>query len=300
MTRRSVTGPRVDWCNPSILEMNGLLVDYRRKRARADAHFQAIEQVIEQFTEREPDLVPGRFDTDRRQYVFEWPRPLPDPGLALIVGDCVYNLRASLDYLMTALVRATGNEESHTTAFPIYDVPITTVPFTAVRDGWEADPNRTLARMLKGTPPETKAFLQQLQPFDGAPGMDPDDHPLAMLKGLSNRDKHRRLNLVASRISITFTDVGGKPIFDTPTPHGSVSIPEGTESDTQIVLLRLGPESSESETEVYLGALYDVAFEEDRPFLRASVIDTLTIIREFIDRRVVPTITLLLGSWSSR
>jgi hypothetical protein len=273
--------------------MNDVLADYRRKRARVDFHFESIEEAVKQFAEREADLVPGKFNRDRRQYVFEWPRPHLEPGVALMVGDCVYNLRASLDYLVTALVRSRGNEEDYNTAFPIY-VPRAGGSWLDVPDRWQEDSSGDLGRKLRGTPPETKNLLEMLQPFHGVPASDPDEHPLTMLSALGNTDKHRRLNLVASRVDITFLDADGKALFVQPPPHGSISVPEGSTSNTQIVTLRVP--SDKREADVYLRPAYEITFDESGPPFHRSVIEALRGIREFIDGQVARTVRLLLGA----
>lgn len=273
--------------------MTDVLTDYRRKRRWADRYFKSVEEAVQQFAKREPDLVPGEFDVGRSQYLFEFPRKLPEPTLALFLGDCVYNLRACLDYLMTALVRASGNQESYGTEFPIYDIP-EMGNWQAVVTAWRDDPNGNIARKIRGSPPATKANIEKLQPFYGVPYVDPADHPLAFLKALSNRDKHRRLNVLVNRVNITFTDASGKPLFDGPEPHGSVSIPETSESDTQIVALTLSPDSPQTKMEMYLRSSYDVVFDEDGPIFDRRVIDTLTRIRKFVDTRVLPTMTGLI------
>lgn len=275
--------------------MSGLLEDYRRKRGRANKHLQEIERAVHAYAEADDIIVGGKFHDSLGKHVFEVPLRKPNPEMALMIGDCVYDLRASLDYLVTAWVRAAGNAESSSTEFPIYSVPMTR-PVHDVEEArarWSTDPDGLLARKLHGTPPETKTLLERLQPFFGAPALDPSNHPLALLKALSNRDKHRRLNLIGIRVGVTFTDPDGNPLFDQPSPHGSMNVSESRIGDVQMILL--GGLQKEREG-VHVKASQDVAFDEDDPIYTGSVVETLKEICRYIDNDVALTSALIVGS----
>lgn len=275
--------------------MTDLLADYERKRARAETHFQTVNEAVRQFTEREIQLIPGRYDVDAAQYIFEFPTVPQDPNLALVVGDCIYNLRASLDYLISSLVLSTGEQDISRTEFPIYS--FYTLPKNVHWDAWASwwETSDTVAKKIAGTPPKTRAILKQLQPLNGVPAVDPNDHPLTFLQELSNRDKHRRLNLVATRIGITFTDSLGNPKFPGPLPHGSMNVAEPSNSHTQRVTFLSKPDD---EMEMYLRPAYDIVFDESRPPFKRSVIETLASIRALIDARILPAIKSLLPNSS--
>jgi hypothetical protein len=270
------------------------LSDYLRKRARAQTHLDAIDQAIKTFTKREPDLVPGKLNVDGDQYVFEFPRVYPDPGLAPIIGDFVYDMRACLDYLITALCRRAGNDATDSTEFPIYSgakLPKKVASILDLPIWWDNDPDGAIAKKIRGAPPNTKAVLKPLQPFYGVPAVDPDDHPLAHLQALSNRDKHRSPNLLANRVAMTFTDSEGNPVFDQPAPHGTARVSEASEGDTQVLILNGYPEPH---VDVYLRTAYDIRFDDMGPASNLSVMDTLTRISKYINGRVVPTVARLL------
>src|SRR5919198_823478 len=100
-----------------------LLRDYERKRARAMHHFNVLREAVEGTVNAQREPVRGEFQRDPGQYVFEMPLELIGQDCAVILGEFVYNTRASLDYLITALVRSTGKKENSSNQFPIYDVP---------------------------------------------------------------------------------------------------------------------------------------------------------------------------------
>jgi hypothetical protein len=264
--------------------MSDLLRDYERKRGRAMLHFNVLRESLEAFTNIDREPVRGKPDRDASKYVFEVPLEPVDPDWVLIVGEFVYNTRASLDYLITALVRSTGKEEKRSNQFPIYGLDVRGVPWQDLHQWW--DTSGKVSGQLKDTPSETKAALKELQPFYGVPATDPTRHPLFALNLMSNRDKHRRLNLLAYAARFQFIDALGKPIFDGPPADGR--IPDTYKGGTYTVSL-----ARHADVDMYLLPTYDVALHE-APELIGNLIETLAGINEFIDSRVLPAVAALL------
>jgi hypothetical protein len=264
----------------------GALREYERKRQRAMFHFEALRESVRAFTARDRDAVQGAFDTEARQYVFEVPLERHPPDWALILGDYAYNARVSLDYLIAALIRSSGGGEHRTSEFPIYGID--RVGWADIDQWWETDPDRRIKRQLRGTPDGTKAALKQLQPFYGVPRVNPMQHPLFLLRELSNRDKHRRLNLLVRRASIKFVDAGGKPIYEGPAPTARIT--DHDRGDTYTVSLAV---KEELDTDVFILPTYDLVLNEP-PELIGDLVQTLAEIKDFIDRRVLPVVTALL------
>ena len=118
---------------------------------------------------------------------------------------------------------------------------------------------------------------------------DPFRHPLWALRLINNTDKHRRLNLLARRATMEFVDADRKPIFDTsPLP---ARIAERQEGDTYTVTFAIRPDYAK--VDMYLLTTHKVAFDEP-PELISDLVETITGINEFIDRRVLSTIKRLL------
>jgi hypothetical protein len=126
---------------------HALLQDYERKRARAMHHSDALRESVERFSNIDREPVPGEFDTDASRYVFRAPLGPIDPDWTLLLGEFVYDIRASLNYLITALVRSTGKEEDEVNEFPIWGID--RKDWKTINERWETD--KKLARQLNGT-----------------------------------------------------------------------------------------------------------------------------------------------------
>jgi hypothetical protein len=265
-----------------------ILADYKQKRARADSHFEILRASVNQFRDAQPVSVEGSYDSGLRAFLFEHPLPQIDPELALVIGDCVFNLRASLDYLMSALRITTGRAESNKTQFPIYGLD-SSLPWVNFEAEWET--HGGVAKQLDGTPDEAKDFLKLLQPIYGAPMNDPDSHPLAHLQAINNTDKHRRLNRLACRVDVTFLDDSGVSMFGG-SPHGTLKIQQDNMADAHIVRLN----TDRTDRRIFLRASCDVVFDEGPPLIHAPVLETLVGIRSFIDDEIMRAYRLIRGA----
>lgn len=151
----------------------------------ANHHFQLLNLAIAEYLKVNPCKFVAKphisTDEDGRRWVmgtFEAVEPIPEP-LALILGDCLSNLRSTLDYLVWELVRSNGKEASVSNAFPV----------AHTLDAYEEEINRG---RLKGVDPAAVALIQSVQPYHlSVPG----DTFLSVLNKLTNINKHRRLLL---------------------------------------------------------------------------------------------------------
>ena len=111
--------------------------------------------------------------------------PGSDP-LGLVAGDCIHNLRASLDLLAYALLEANyrvkGDSVSERIAklseFPIFN-----------------DAKRYFKKrhgLIGGLADSAQEAIDELQPFQTSN----EDHPLWLLRSLDNINKHRLLNVI--------------------------------------------------------------------------------------------------------
>jgi hypothetical protein len=265
------------------------LTDYELKRGRAVLHLNALRDGVQRITKNKLDPIKGELQPNGLEYEFRFPPERFDPDWQLLIGEFAYNMRASLDYLVTALVRSTGEEVNNRNEFPIHMPPFGNVTWSNVSQWW--DVSAKVGRQLENTPPGTRAALKQLQPFDGPPMTNPFGHPLKALYELNNRDKHRSLNLIARAARFEFVDASGKPVFGG-VPYFHRSPPsEGNEGHTSDVLLTVP--AGQPEMDVYLLATQEVAFHQP-PELIGEVVQTLTGVQQFIDSRVVPTVRSLL------
>lgn len=102
--------------------------------------------------------------------------------VALILGDCLNNLRSSLDYLIWELVLASHSQPGKQNMFPVCQ---------KLETFKEAKRSR-----LAGLSEEMIAEVEFLQPYNGG---DYRERPLWLLDELNNIHKHRRLLLIKLR-----------------------------------------------------------------------------------------------------
>jgi hypothetical protein len=102
--------------------MNDLLRDYELKWGRTVHHANVLRESIKGFTDIDREPVRGEFKPDASQHVFHVPLERINTDWSLRLGEFVYDARACLNYLVTALVRSTGEVEDKGNEFPIYGV----------------------------------------------------------------------------------------------------------------------------------------------------------------------------------
>ncbi len=269
-----------------------LLREYRLKRQRGIAHLEHLRAAVQEATGPGPQTVAGDYEAGRRCYRFQVPLAPIDPDWTLVLGDAVHNLRAALDYLISALVTSTGGEVTRRNEFPIFGISTRRESpsyWGKINDRWEADARGEIKRKLAGAPPGTKERLKPLQPFYGTPRTDPFRHPLHQLQDLSNRDKHRRLNLLSRVASdVQFVDSAGKSIYPGP-PH-RIRIPDAGDGRSLTVTLNVQEPRSEG---IFVHARTTIGLNEP-PELTGEVVETLGTIAEYIETKVEPTVRQLI------
>lgn len=122
----------------------------------------------------------------------------PPPHLGVIVGDFLHNLRCVLDHLVWQLVLLNGERPTRANKSPIVDTP---ERFAEVADG-----------SLRGVAEKHRELVEIFQPYR-VDGGNPAEHHLAVLRELSNIDKHRFVHSVvaigdANTRRVTFTEFG--------------------------------------------------------------------------------------------
>lgn len=265
------------------------LGDFYSKRKRAQVHFEALREKV-QTSNAKTDTNVGVYNHDRHQYLFHCRVRAIDPDWSVMLGDVVYNARAALDYLITALVLSNGGTDDYRSEFPILGGDVLdggVAGSTAIEGRWDEDPKSRIKRKLANTPEGTKDALKPLQPFYRAPQTNPALHPLHHLRLLSNRDKHRRLNLLAHVAAIEFVDQSGRPLY----PGGAqrVKEPEADASGSYTVSLTKEQESPE---DISLTTKATIHLDEP-PYLVGELIGTVKNILDYLDSEVVPTVKRL-------
>jgi hypothetical protein len=257
------------------------------KLARADAHFDAVQQAIQKIVDSEPDLIPGEFDAQLHHYIFRAQREGQRPAfLGPVIGDCVHNLKAALDYIAWALAPEAAKSSKGATSieFPIF------TDSTAYSTG--------APKKIGSLDPGAQTVIEKLQPFYG-PNSDPFDprwrdpkrEPLAYLYELDKWDKHRSLNFTEDIISTTLVgfDQFGPEVH---TPRDPFVFPARLERGA--ILAAADVPNGSPEVKVYLRAAYDVAFDQWGPARLEPVVKTLDNIRKEVRFRVLPALTRFL------
>lgn len=103
-----------------------------------------------------------------------------------IVGDCLQNLRTSLDYLARDLCLSSGGYPTNYTSFPVCKTP-------------KCFQSAITQRALAGIPVAAVSEIEKLQPYLCGVS-DPETSNLWILHELCNINKHRRIPLVPLRV----------------------------------------------------------------------------------------------------
>lgn len=152
----------------------------RRRLEWADHHLDLLQAGIHEFRDSNPYEFPVEREADE-WYVWRLAVLIPPPpGLGLIFGDWLHNVRASLDNLIDPLIRLAGHTPGKRRSFPIFDKPNS---FKAVGK------NR-----ISGVREKHFAMIERLQPYPGR--NDPTILALKAIDSFANIDKHRTVHPV--------------------------------------------------------------------------------------------------------
>lgn len=161
------------------------------KLNRAEHHLKTIKGEVAAFVAPNPDHFISDYDASRKQFVAK-PNPAlfeRQDGWSLVVGDCVHNLRSTLDHLAHQLVVLGGGVPRSGrggTAYPIYESG------TGVKGG----PRQVRIEAASGAvAPAVQTRIEELQPYKRS--NPPVDDLLWVLSELDNMDKHRQLATTA-------------------------------------------------------------------------------------------------------
>lgn len=221
---------------------------HRQRLSRAWQHLQSFDAERGRWLASEPYSFTDEFDPQTRENVVRiHVSERPPASLALITGDCIHNLRSSLDHLVYELARAhKGNRLSKSIAgdsgFPIFSTP-------------EGFAGKTAQRMIRGIAPGAKAAIERLQPYRTDSYLN--NTLLGTLNELSRIDKHRLPPLTLFWHKGSTLD-GHNAIVRTAIEHEAGLIENGAE----LARYRATPASPEYEMRVDFKFFFDIAFAE--------------------------------------
>lgn len=172
---------------------------YIRKADWAEKHLIDLTLLLDTFAAQKPYTVtdPVKNKRGQRFSTLEFTED-PDPDTELMVGDIIYNLRASFDYLIGSLVPSGQRSK---VLCPVLHEPVWEIPYVATennertknRERWES-----LARHVRSE--DAIAALKELMPLKSR-REPPKEHALDLINRLSNKDRHQRLPILTWGIS---------------------------------------------------------------------------------------------------
>lgn len=225
------------------------------KLDRAYEHTEALYQAVDAFIRRDPYETALEPEIEAGQYLAVMKvRDAPPLWWSVLIGDIVHNLRSALDHLAYQLVVANGKRPQKS-AYPIFsEDPFAPDASERALETWQT--------MTKGIHPDDIATIKETQPY-GRRNLG-DLHPLLVLNRLSNRDKHRELQLTASVLvgsRFEFTAVQDCELGETKFGHHG-AFEHGTVVATCSVLRFTG---NNPKVNMQAALAYGVAFAEGSP-----------------------------------
>lgn len=247
------------------------------KFRRAKVHYEAFQREVENFFNPDHDDPIIDFDVNpengsiqvriKKQLPLEW---------GLLIGDCIYNLRSGLDHLVWATILEHRGQPTRSNEFPIFlDRDI----YSEV--GKKGRPTRRsgLAK-VEGLPDGAKTCIEELQPYNRTDG-PPDLHPLWLLQEISNRDKHRLINVTHASIKsgyIAFEGLGDGKVERVALPVGVL------EDGAEVGRIRpLFGYTLEPQVKVNFKFTPGVAFDKEGPGRGLPLDETIISIQKFIE-----------------
>lgn len=231
----------------------------------AETHLQALNKEILTYLDvcekviQMPTMANPKHNTIRLTFN---PLPEPDWRISLRIGDCVYNVRSSLDHLWKRLGSG-GN-------FPMFGTMNGAKGWTACRSD-----------VLSDIPLDAHAIIDGLQPC--VLGEKFQSHPLAILNRLARIDKHEALHLTKARAfnaTYTFTDRGGKVLQ-------AVTIPLVLHDETEINISGVPDEMCKPDVKVNIQGTLFVTFKQSGPWDTQPVQEVLRRCIDFVKRSVM-------------
>jgi len=248
---------------------------FRRKLIHANEHRRVVAEMLSQCAYGECEIVPEE-DVEQKLAVLRVRLSKPPSELSLIIGDFLFNARASLDYLVHVLVEKNPpSAPTNRNMFPICSSP-------------ESFATQLRGHRLDGVPDAAKALIEGLQPYTDS------QNPLRRMADLHELDKHRSLNLVTAVASDTHinwnrgsatvisTFIGGEELRDGAL-FGDICIPLDS-PDLPGIRERLKRMEARGQATIFV-AFQDSTAEELEPLRVDRVLEEIA---EFIGDRVFP------------
>jgi hypothetical protein len=175
------------------------------KVKRAEQHVKDLKELLGPYEAVHPYSVSESFESKPKRYVYRaWidAHPSIDPEIAIVFGDFLNNLRASLDHIRVALV---PNNRRGRGSFPIFteDFRVRCEACGQQLERHARDEERWNTA-VEGMEQMAKDYIFARQPFQtgGDTNVGADQHSLAIVNSLCNSDKHRDLIPIVTGIKV--------------------------------------------------------------------------------------------------
>jgi hypothetical protein len=171
-------------------------LDAEIKLVWAEKRLIELEAIIAEYRASDPYEVRPSFEGNRKKKRWRlYIEPGPPIEVGLILGEFLYGVRAALDYIAADLVKPSLRSKSY---YPflserIWEVPISDKQSVERR---VAD-RRKWAFVEREMPAEAVEIIKRFHPPNGRPKRTEPMYNLSVLNVLSNKDRHRNLNIVA-------------------------------------------------------------------------------------------------------
>lgn len=168
-------------------------LDGARKRIeRADRHLREVIDEIDAFRRQNENCITVEYDPKTKNFNIGGQHAARVPQcISLPVGDCIYNFRAALDYIIYELaIFDQKGKVMDGTQFPIDDLP--------------AQFQRHRQTYLNGLTEAHKDIVETYQPYNGVDWTK-------TLRTISNPDKHRHLTVLGGDWLADVVLTAGKP-----------------------------------------------------------------------------------------
>ncbi|HVE67848.1 MAG TPA: hypothetical protein VNB64_04635 [Solirubrobacteraceae bacterium] len=231
-----------------------------------------LDAAIQRWLKGDAYTVTDEFDLEADENVVAVePRGAPPQGLAVLIGDCVHNMRSALDNLIYDLSWAQGGPLTKEVAtgceFPVFG----------------PRPPRTseLVKRIGAIDPPAQAVIKALQPHHR--GNDFASDPVWVLDQLWNIDKHRSLHLTLFGHAGTGIGAPGEMFH---AEHITLlSGPIRQRGRTPLLRYRLKPLPG-TKVNMKNAPSFDVAFGQGTPCAGSPVTPTLTALRTYVADQV--------------
>lgn len=180
------------------------------KVTRAEHHLDEVKAKMAAYADRNPFRAARVRQPPRQRHIWLYRLEMtekPDPVIAVIIGECFYDLRSALDHLAVAMAPRSRKASA---AFPVE----WTDPWEKNAAGdfiYGEERRRSFTFRIKGMPDEAVEMIKTAQPYQRK---DSELETLGLISRLENADKHRELIVVGHGVADarSVVTVGGEAI----------------------------------------------------------------------------------------